>query len=128
MEETAMAIALAGNRFCSVRTEKIMQLCTYVAQASQRPIPSNKPITGSLVFTHESGIHCDGMFKDQQAYEPFSGNLLGRNSEFVMGKHSGTALLRQVLNKMGLQSEQYGNKELLDLVIYHLKESYSTIP
>ena len=97
LEEVAMAIALSGGRKCGIRSTDLMPLCTYVAQASQRPIPSNKPITGSLVFTHESGIHCNGMFKDPRTYEPFSGSLLGRGSEFVMGKHSGSALLRQVL-------------------------------
>ena len=97
LEEVAMALALSGENKCSIRSADLMPLCTYVAQASQRPIPANKPITGTLVFTHESGIHCNGMFKDPRTYEPFSGGLLGRSSEFVMGKHSGTALLRQVL-------------------------------
>jgi homocitrate synthase NifV len=79
-----------------------MPLCAYVSQASRRPIPPDKPITGSLVFTHESGIHCNGMFRDPRTYEPFSGSLLGRRSEFVMGKHSGTALLRQGLYQTGI--------------------------
>jgi homocitrate synthase NifV len=97
LEEVAMAIALSGERKCGIRPADLMPLCTYVARASRRPIPSNKPITGALVFTHESGIHCDGMIKDPRTYEPFSGSLLGRSSEFVMGKHSGSALLRQAL-------------------------------
>ncbi len=96
LEEVAMALLLSGGKKCGVRSAKLMSLCTYVAQASMRPIPPNKPITGSLVFTHESGIHCNGMFKDPRTYEPFSGSLLGRSSEFVTGKHSGTALLRQI--------------------------------
>ena len=101
LEEVAIAIALSGGKKCGIRSANLMPLCVYVAQASQRPIPPNKPITGSLVFTHESGIHCNAMFKDPRTYEPFSGSLLGRSSEFVMGKHSGTALLRQV-QKHGL--------------------------
>jgi homocitrate synthase NifV len=102
LEEAAMALALTGNRFTRIRPEKIMSLCAFVSQVSGRPIPANKPITGPDVFTHESGIHCDGMFKDHHTYEPFSADILGRNSEFVMGKHSGTALLLQVLRKMGV--------------------------
>jgi homocitrate synthase NifV len=99
LEEVAMAIALSEGQKCGIRSAKLMPLCTYIANASHRPIPANKPITGSLVFTHESGIHCNGMFKDPRSYEPFSGSLLGRSSEFVMGKHSGTALLGLGLNK-----------------------------
>lgn len=91
LEEVAMAIAISGENKCRIRSADLMSLCTFVSQASQRPIPANKPITGALVFTHESGIHCSGMFKDSHTYEPFSGSLLGRHSEFVTGKHSGKA-------------------------------------
>jgi homocitrate synthase NifV len=103
LEEVAMAMILSGGKKCGIRPVRLMPLCAYVSQASQRPIPPDKPITGSLVFTHESGIHCNGMFKDSRTYEPFSGSLLGRRSEFVTGKHSGTALLRQGLHKTVFQ-------------------------
>lgn len=97
LEEVAMAIVLSGENTCRIRPADLMPLCTLVSQASQRPIPPNKPITGALVFTHESGIHCNGMLRDPRTYEPFSGSLLGRRSEFVVGKHSGKALLRHGL-------------------------------
>jgi homocitrate synthase NifV len=97
LEEVAMAIALSGENKCRIRPADLMQICTFVSQASQRPIHANKPITGALVFTHESGIHCSGMRRDPRTYEPFSGSLLGRSSQFVIGKHSGKALLRHGL-------------------------------
>jgi len=33
------------------------------------PIPVNKPIVGKNVFTHESGIHQDGVLKERSTYE-----------------------------------------------------------
>ncbi len=86
LEEVALALLLSGEKKCRIRSADLMPLCTYVSQAAQRPIPANKPITGSLVFTHESGIHCNGMLRDPRTYEPFSGSLLGRSSQFVIGK------------------------------------------
>jgi homocitrate synthase NifV len=89
LEEVAMALLVSGWEKCGIHSSSLMPLCTYVSQASRRPIPPNKPICGSLVFTHESGIHCHGMRRDPRTYEPFTGSLLGRNSAFVVGKHSG---------------------------------------
>lgn len=92
LEEVVMALMVSGERKSRIRPACLPALCNYVASASGRPIPAGKPITGSLVFTHESSIHRYGMQRDTRSYEPFSGCLLGRHSEFVVGKHSGRAV------------------------------------
>ena len=92
LEEVVMALMLAGGKKSRIRPGSLLPMCAYVSHASGRPIPAGKPIVGALVFTHESGIHCYAMRRDSRAYEPFSGSLLGRSSEFVAGKHSGTAI------------------------------------
>lgn len=125
LEEVATALSVTGVRGCRVRLSHLMELCRFVAEASGRPISPNKAITGSLVFTHESGIHCDGMFKDARTYEPFSGRLLGRSSEFVMGKHSGKAMLQQVLKDMGFQDIQAIRPEVYDKILDDLKLRYT---
>ncbi len=125
LEEVAAALSVTGVRDCRIRLSHLMELCRFVAEASGRPISPDKAVTGSLVFTHESGIHCDGMFKDARTYEPFSGSLLGRSSEFVMGKHSGKAMLRQVLNDMGFQDAQAIRPECYDQILDHLKRRYA---
>lgn len=96
LEEVVMGLLLSGDKKCRVRPDRLLPLCTYVAEASRRPIPPGKPITGAMVFTHESGIHCHAMRRDLRSYEPFSGSLLGRSSKFVVGKHSGKAWRRQL--------------------------------
>ncbi len=75
--------------------EKLSSLCHFVAGCSGRPIPAGKAITGSMVFAHESGIHAQGTLHDVQAFQPFDGKLVGRESAHnVFGKHSGkTAVL-----------------------------------
>jgi homocitrate synthase NifV len=92
LEEVVMALMVSGDKKSRIHPELLPAICDYVADASGRPIPAGKPITGSLVFTHESGIHRCGMQRDPRTYEPFSGSLLGRHSEFVVGKHSGRAV------------------------------------
>jgi len=85
LEQVVMALALTDNLQCTVEPYKLMPLCNFVAKASCHPIPADKPITGSSVFTHESGIHCHGMLRDRRSYEPFSSELIGRTSELVTG-------------------------------------------
>jgi len=75
--------------------EKLTALCRFVAECSGRPIPAGKAIIGDMVFAHESGIHAQGTLHDVQAFQPFDGKLVGRESAHnVFGKHSGkTAVL-----------------------------------
>ncbi len=75
--------------------EKLNSLCRFVAECSGRPIPAGKAVTGSMAFAHESGIHAQGTLHDVQAFQPFDGKLVGRESAHnVFGKHSGkTAVL-----------------------------------
>jgi len=83
LEQVVISLALTDELKCRVLPHKLIPLCNFVAKAACRPIPADKPITGSSVFTHESGIHCHGMLKDRRSYEPFASEMIGRTSEFI---------------------------------------------
>jgi homocitrate synthase NifV len=74
-----------------------------VANASGRPIPVQKSVTGANVFTHESGIHVDGLLKDPDNYQGFDPALVGRKHRIVLGKHSGTRAVKSVFLALGRQ-------------------------
>ncbi len=73
-----------------------------VANASGRPIPWQKSLVGGGVFTHEAGIHVDGLLKDPLNYQGIDPSLLGRQHELVLGKHSGAQGVIQVYEKIGI--------------------------
>lgn len=103
LAETAMALRLTLKQNCGIDIRRLCELSTLVAQASGRPIPLDKPIVGADVFRHESGIHVRGLLADRRTYEPFAAESVGRHdSEFVLGKHSGTAAIRHVLARKGI--------------------------
>lgn len=89
---TALTAVCGITRFSPVH---LNSLCNFVAACSGRPIPVGKPVTGSMAFAHESGIHAQGTLRDVKAFQPFDGKLVGRESAHnVFGKHSGkTAVL-----------------------------------
>jgi homocitrate synthase NifV len=54
------------------------------------------------VFTHESGIHIDGLLKNASTYESFDPSELGRQRRTVLGKHSGSQSVRQAYSALGV--------------------------
>ena len=98
-----MALRLTLHQECGVASQRFGELSALVARASGRPVAVNKPITGSGVFCHESGIHVRGLLADPRTYEPFPAAAVGhRATEFVLGKHSGIAAVRHVLADAGV--------------------------
>lgn len=112
---------------CDVK--KISSLCRDVALYSRREIPVNKPITGRLVFTHESGIHCHGLLKNPLAYQPFIPEDMGlKKSSIVVGTHSGRSNVIEILRRYGviIKSEQLTDLMPLFQASAAIKKSYLT--
>ena len=72
-----------------------------VAVASGRPLAWQKSVVGEGAFTHEAGIHVDGLFKDPANYQGFDPRLVGRRHRVVLGKHSGARAVQQVMAGLG---------------------------
>ncbi|HEX7714588.1 MAG TPA: homocitrate synthase [Bacillota bacterium] len=104
LEEVAMAMQITLKMDPGIRTVNLAGVCSKVARFAGRPIPAAKPLTGAMVFTHESGIHCHGLLKDPHTYQPFLPEQIGRTgSRLVIGKHSGSAVLRHLLKEEGIE-------------------------
>ena len=110
MEEVAMALELSAGKPSGLRTERFSVLSQYVAEISNRPNSLSKPITGSLVLSHESGIHTGCLLKDRATYQLIDAARIGREEQaFIIGKHSGKDTLRHYLSDAGIScsKEEY---------------------
>ena len=104
LEEVAVALHLAGSTDCQIKLSALQKVCEAVAIASRRPIPASKPISGSAIFLHESGIHWNGLLRDPSTFEPYPPALTGRKpSAPVAGSHSGGATITALLSRCGLE-------------------------
>ncbi|MDK9726217.1 MAG: homocitrate synthase [Sterolibacteriaceae bacterium MAG5] len=74
-----------------------------VAAAAGRPVPWQKSVVGEGVFTHEAGIHVDGLLKDPDNYQGFAPELVGRSHRLVLGKHSGSRAVQAVFGRLGVR-------------------------
>ena len=103
LEEVVIALKVLHGIETSIDVSKLQSLCHKVAEFSRRPISESKPIVGRDVFAHESGIHVAALIKNPYAFQPFlPADVGGSNTRFVVGKHTGSAALRHVLEQRGI--------------------------
>jgi homocitrate synthase NifV len=103
LDEVVMAARLTLGADCGVDARQLSGLGDLVAQASGRPLALEKPVTGAAAFRHESGIHCGGLMENSATYEPFAAADVGHApTEMVVGRHSGTRLLREKLDRLNI--------------------------
>jgi D-citramalate synthase len=72
----------------------------------------NTAIVGENAFTHESGIHTQGMLAHPSTYEPIKPELVGGTRRLAPGKHAGSAGLKAALAEMGLAPNDDQLKEI----------------
>ena len=113
LEEVVTGLGETLGRLTGVNLVQLPALATLVADAACRAIPENKPIVGSMVFSHESGIHVSGLLRDPATYEALDPVRFGRERRIVLGKHSGRAALRSTLRSIGLDCDHERMERLL---------------
>jgi len=62
----------------------------------------HKSLVGEGVFTHEAGIHVDGLLKHPLNYQGVDPAELGRSHRVVLGKHSGAKAVLKVYQDLGI--------------------------
>jgi homocitrate synthase NifV len=113
LEEVVAGLDCFSGSKSRVDLAQLPRLAELVAAASRRSIPPGKSIVGSSAFTHESGIHVDGLMKDPRTYEELSPHTFGRDRSIVLGKHSGTASVAGALRSLGLTASELEMRVLL---------------
>ncbi|PCH69716.1 MAG: hypothetical protein COC06_06915 [Bacteroidales bacterium] len=116
LEEVVAAMAFSLSESSGINLENCIQLCQFVEQASGRKNSESKPISGKKVYSHESGIHCSSLLKDPMSYHAFDPQLIGQKSQFIIGKHSGVAVLKNTLKEMGIQLTENQSQLLIKAV------------
>jgi homocitrate synthase NifV len=102
LEEVVMGLRHLHQADAGINTQALVAISRLVEHASGRKVAFNKSIVGEAVFTHESGIHIDGLLKNASTYESFDPSELGRQRRTVLGKHSGSQAVRQAYAALGL--------------------------
>lgn len=102
LEEVVMALRLLYHCDTGIDTHRFPEISRLVARASGRPVAANKSIVGEAVFTHEAGIHVDGLLKNVVNYQSFDPAVVGREHHLVLGKHSGGRAVKDAYSRLGI--------------------------
>ena len=106
MEEIVMALDtrkdIFEGKFTNIKRNEIIKTSRLVSSLTGIMVQPNKAIVGKNAFTHESGIHQDGLLKFRKTYEIMRPEDVGfGETQLVLGKHSGRHALENRLSKLG---------------------------
>jgi len=105
LEEVVMALETRKDLFglhTGIRCECLYETSRLLTSITGIGVQPNKAIVGANAFSHESGIHQDGLIKRRETYEIMTPRSVGRGeTRFVLGRHSGVHAVRDRLRKMG---------------------------
>ncbi|HMF88552.1 MAG TPA: 2-isopropylmalate synthase [Gemmatimonadaceae bacterium] len=122
LEEFVMALHTRRAFFglyTNIETPELARTSRLVSECTGIDVPPNKAIVGANAFSHEAGIHQDGVLKNRHTYEIMSADTVGWNGiNLVLGKHSGRHALRAKTESLGYQL----NDEELSVLFARFKE------
>jgi len=116
LEEVVMALKHACKIELPIDSSRFVEVSKLVGKASCRPVPEWKAVVGEKVFSHESGIHADGVLKYPGNYEGYDPAEVGLNRHMVIGKHSGRHGLQSRLEGLGIDLKPFEVGTLMDRV------------
>jgi homocitrate synthase NifV len=116
LAEVAMALKYLYNIDVKINPRELRELSEYVALASGRVLPVCKPIIGTNMFAHESGIHADGVLKHPSTYEVIQPEEIGLQRQIIIGKHSGGRAIEIKFLEYGIELSSDEASEILPLV------------
>jgi isopropylmalate/homocitrate/citramalate synthase len=106
---------LYGIEIPGFKYAKLRELARFMERMSGIPMQQHEPIVGSKVFAHESGIHTHAILIDHRMYEAVPAEVVGGETSFVFGKHSGVALVEQTLRNHRARLERAGVEPTTEL-------------
>ena len=113
LEQFVMALKHLYKRDIGIHTEGFTELTKLVFESANLPLPANQPWVGSNAFTHESGIHVAAVLNCPMTYECLDPEQVGNRRRLVLGKHSGTALVKSRLEERKILADQ---EQICDMV------------
>ncbi len=114
LEEVVASLDIIYGCKTNIKTEKLFEVSRLVEDLMGIPVQPNKALVGKNAFTHESGIHVDGLLKRASTYEFVKPEYVGREKTFRFGKHVGGKGLQAILDSMKIKVTEEQFKKVFD--------------
>jgi homocitrate synthase NifV len=113
LEEVVLGLKKLYGMDTGIELRGFPALSERVARASGRAVPWQKCVVGPGAFTHEAGIHVDGLLKHPDNYQGFDPREVGQKHRIVLGKHSGSRAVMTVYAGLGVPVDEATAQRLL---------------
>ena len=113
LEQFVMALKHLYKKDIGIKTDGLTDLTRTVFEAARLPMPANQPWVGPNAFSHESGIHVAAVLSCPMTYECVNPEEVGNRRRLVLGKHSGTHIVKNRLDEKGVSASQ---EQICDIV------------
>jgi len=116
LEEIVVGLKQLYQIETNIDLHQFSSLSELVALASGDIIGSRKSLIGRDVFSHEAGIHVDGLLKNPLNYQGIDPAIIGRQHQLVLGKHSGSKGIIHAYQQIGITLSNMQARLLLPIV------------
>lgn len=104
LEEVVTALELLYDIDTGVDLNKLYRLLQLAEKTFALPVQLHKPIIGENAFAHEVDEHVQAMLDHPLLYEPFPPEIIGRQTEFYMGRRTSKRLIESRLAQAGIKA------------------------
>ena len=120
LSQTVMSLKAIYGAKTNIRTEYLVETSKMVENYTGIRLPPNTPVVGQNAFSHESGIHSQGVLEKSDTFEPgiMTPEMVGHRRRIVLGKHTGKHAVKQSLESAGIIT----NDKQLDEIVSRIKE------
>jgi 2-isopropylmalate synthase len=120
LSQTVMSLKAMYGAKTNIRTEYLVETSKMVENYTGVRLPPNTPVVGQNAFSHESGIHSQGVLEKSDTFEPgiMTPEMVGHRRRIVLGKHTGKHAVKQSLESAGIIT----NDKQLDEIVSRIKE------
>lgn len=105
---TTMIIESIFGYTTGIVTERLVETSRMVSRFSGLVVPPNWPVTGDHAFSHESGIHSQGVLAHSSTFEPgiMTPEMVGHRRRLKLGKHVGRHAIRDMLGLVRITPDE----------------------
>jgi 2-isopropylmalate synthase len=106
LEEVVVALKVRSDQFevdTGVDLTELARASRLVSELTGYAVQRNKAVVGANAFAHESGIHQDGMLKDERTYQIIDPAEVGVRMTLPLGKHSGRHAFARACAERGVE-------------------------
>lgn len=112
---TTMIIESIFGYNTGIVTPRLVETSRMVSRFSGLMVPPNWPITGDYAFSHESGIHAQGVLEHASTFEPgiMTPEMVGHRRRLKLGKHVGRHAVREMLSQVHISPDEAQIDEII---------------